>query len=251
MINILRLILQMLAVILLANDISAEAKAAGNVIASEAPNWCDSAINSLDQLSSIPFKCSLQTSRCIKMNNYSCTKNFSNVPYPGQMTSANNRPMTDVDHHVLYVDPKWSLLKTIDVLRRFYNEGLHSAMAIAERWAPWCDTNGSKLLHEGWGRTCTDGPGRAPVSFHGPRCTKPANGRPLRGQCGPCNCPNEIAAFYLKGSGKGLDDDLTLFDAEGTPTSTLASVLRQVVAMELGYRPKPSLIEAAISAYRP
>jgi len=123
------------------------------------------------------------------------------------MKTAKGQPVTDIDHHVVYTDPKYSLSKTIALLHRYYSDlGHTTALSIAETWAPWCDTNGSKLYHLGWGRTCHDGVGAAPA-FTGHRCRKPANGVPLRGQCGPCNCPNELAEFYVKESGKGVNDD--------------------------------------------
>lgn len=222
----------------------------GERIASEAPRWCKWAIESLEQSSGAPFICSSKTPRCIKMNNYSCTKNSSARPYPGQVTTAKGLPVTDIDHHALYEEPKWSLLKTIAILKWYYNQReLHSAIQIAETWAPWCDTNGSKLVHLGWGRTCTDGPGPAPSTFTGPRCRKPT-GTPQRGQCGPCNCPNELAAFYVKGVGKTTRDDLHLFDAKGRSTPALKPVLKQVVQMELGYRPREKLVDGAISIYK-
>ena len=168
------------------------------------------------------------------------------------MQTAGGRPVTDVDHHVVYSDPKYSLAKTIALLRRYYLDlGHTTALSIAETWAPWCDTNGSKLYHLGWGRTCHDGVGAAPASFTGPRCLKPAEGVPLRGQCGPCNCPNELAEFYVKDSGKRAHDELDLFDAQGKPTPALNPVLRRVVRMELGYWPNHDLIDAAVTAYKP
>jgi hypothetical protein len=173
-------------------------------ITSEAPRWCDFAKENLTQGNGAPFVCHVESQRCIRLNNYSCNKNFSATPYEGQIKTADGRPVTDIDHHVVYTDPKYSLSTTIALLRRYYSDlGHTTALSIAETWAPWCDTNGSKLYHLGWGRTCHDGVGAAPASFAGPRCRKPTNGLPLRGQWGPCNCPNEIAEFYVKDPTKG------------------------------------------------
>lgn len=219
-------------------------------LVSEAPHWCDFAKANLDQTSGAPFVCLADKQRCIRMNNYGCTKNSSRVPYPGQVIASNGMPVTDVDRHALYSEPKWSLLKSIEVLHRYYTHfGKRSALAIAEIWSPWCDTNGSKQVHNGWGRTCRDGPGPAPASFTGPRCAIPVGGRPLKGQCGPCNCPSEAAEFYLRGSGKTVTDDAGLFDTQGEPLPALGPFLRQVITEELGSRPKLALVQDAISTY--
>jgi hypothetical protein len=219
---------------------------------SEAPQWCAFARQYLETGNGLSFDCALEGRRCIRMNNYSCTKNFSPSAYEGQMVDAEGKPITDVDHHVLYEDPKWSIKKSIDVLRSYYiKQGKKSAIEIAETWAPWCDTNGSKLVHQGWGRTCKDGPGAVPATFNGPRCIRPTDGVPPKGQCGPCNCPNELAAFYAKDSGVGISVDLRIFDDQGIPTVALNKVLKRVVWMELGSRPSESLINNAIAVYKP
>lgn len=219
---------------------------------SEAPHWCDFARRDLKPSGLAEFNCMTEGSRCIRMNNYSCTKNSSSTPYEGQVIDASGKPVTDIDHHVLFEDPKWSLKKSIDVLRRYYMQrGLKSALAIAETWSPWCDTNGSKVTHLGWGRTCTDGPGAAPKSFTGPLCRRPADGKPLKGQCGPCNCPNEVAEFYVKDSAVAVSADLHLFDDKGVPTPSLKPVLKRVVWMELGLQPSDDFVSTAIAVYKP
>jgi hypothetical protein len=218
-------------------------------VADEAPDWCKFASKDLLTRAGKPFDCT-EAPRCVKMNNYSCTKNFPHTAYEGQVVTEEGVPVTDVDHHVLYQDPKWSLLAAVNFLHRYYvGLGKHSAIEIAETWAPWCDTDGSKVIHEGWGRTCEDGPGPAPATFHGPRCEKPASEKPAPGQCGPCNCPNEIAAFYVKHLDKGPEDDLELFDGTGNPTANLKKMLPQVITYELGYVPTQTLVDQALAVY--
>jgi hypothetical protein len=232
--------------------VAAPGHAASSQIQSEAPHWCDFARQDLKTSKHATFDCETQGNRCIRMNNYSCTKNASSTSYEGQIVDAAGKPVTDVDHHVLYEDPKWSLKKSINVLRTYYTKkGLKSALAIAETWAPWCDTNGSKVTHLGWGRTCTDGPGPAPKTFTGPRCSRPSSGIPLKGQCGPCNCPNEMADFYVKDSGIGVSADLHLFDDQGRPTAALNPVLKRVVWMELGFQASEDFINNAVAVYKP
>jgi hypothetical protein len=246
----LPLIAGLLLVAILCYPMRAHAQKATAEIASEAPKWCEFAAQYLKRPSGAAFACSPKSPRCIRM--YSCAKNFSTHPYDGQLRTSAGVPITDVDHHALYEDPKWSLLRSIGLLRHYYNDlDKRTALTIAETWAPWCDTNGSKIVHSGWGRTCNDGPGKAPASFTGPRCMRPADGHPLKGQCGPCNCPNELATFYAKDSGKGVNDDLTLFDAGGNPTHALNNILKRVVWMELGLQPSSNLIEGAIAIYKP
>lgn len=238
--------------LLLVSLVHSSAAHAQRAIQSEAPNWCVFAKQDLRTRSGAGVTCDANTPRCIKMNNYTCTKNSHDKAYEGQVMTPDGKPVTDIAHHALYVDPKWSVIEGIKFLSRYYNQlGLHSATAIAETWAPWCDTDGSARIHMGWGRTCTDYPGPAPASFTGPRCEKPAGGIPLKGQCGPCNCPNDMAAFYAKGSGKSVTDDLELFDKNGAPTAVMKAVLPHVVTEELGYVPQPELIDSAIEAYKP
>jgi len=216
----------------------------------EAPNWCSFARQYLTGNKQPAYDCQAEANRCIRMNNYSCTKNFSSKGYEGELVDSSGKAITDVDHHVLYEDPKWSIRKSIDILHSYYmQKGRTSALAMAETWAPWCDTNGSKLIHLGWGRTCKDGPGVVPASFVGPRCKRPAKGIPLKGQCGPCNCPNEIASFWAKDTGIDISSDLNIFDGNGNPTAMLNPVLKRVVWMELGHQPTQIFIDKAIAVY--
>ncbi len=88
--------------------------------ASQAPRWCDFAREDLQAGNGSTFDCVSEGRRCIRMNNYSCTKNFSSEPYEGQLISRDGKAVTDIDHHVIYEDPKWSIKASIDILRRYY-----------------------------------------------------------------------------------------------------------------------------------
>jgi hypothetical protein len=215
----------------------------------EAPRWCEFAKQYLRQRDGKAFDC-VNASRCIKLNNYGCSQNHSATPYPGQLKTPQGSPVTDPQKHVLYEHPKWSIHKTIGTLLRYQTEGKRSALAIAETYAPWCDTRGSKRMNGKWGRTCADRLPSVPPAFKGPRCTKVSE--PADEQCKHCNCPNRMARFYLRElAGIGIDDPIQLFDASRKPAPAMHKFLTQVFIYETGYVPSASLVAEAIGSFSP
>jgi hypothetical protein len=217
-------------------------------IATEAPNWCNYAKQYLRGRDGSAFVCA-KAGRCIKMNNYGCTQNHSSVPAPGQMKTADGKPIHDAQKHVLYEHPKWSLHKSMHNLLRYYDLHKRSLLTIAETWAPWCDTIGSKVQNGNWGRTCVDHLPSVPASFGGPRCKKsPA---PTKQQCAHCNCPNVIASFYSKGVSDSVNDDLQLFDNNRRPTPLMNKLLPRMFIFETGYVASDELVSDAIASFQP
>lgn len=221
-------------------------------IVTEAPNWCEFAKVYLPKgKDGSPFNCA-NAGRCVKLNNYGCVQNHGGSAYPGQLKTPSGKPIVDKEKHVAFEHPKWSLIKTIKTLQRYQTTlGKNSPLAIAETYAPWCDTIGSKKERLGWGRTCVDKLSSVGPDFQ-PRCEKPSSGTPSNAQCTACNCPNRLAAFYIKGSDvKQITDKIDLFDDQRMPTAAMKSFLRQVSRMELGYSVADDLLVEAIKAYRP
>lgn len=228
---------------------SASPAPAQSEIRTEAPNWCGFATQYLRKRNGDPFDCGA-AGRCIKMNNYGCSQNHTATPYPGQLTTPQGSPVRDSERHVVYEHPKWSVQRTIRTLQRYYAAGKQTPLAIAETYAPWCDTRGSKMTKGGWGRTCVDRLPSVPSAFAGPRCAKPRTA-PSRAQCENCNCPSTMANFYRQGVTDSVDDRLELFDASNRPTAMLARLLPRVFIFETGYVPTDALIAEAIASYQP
>ena len=216
----------------------------------EAPRWCEYAKHYLSRHNGMEFDCRASKIRCIKMNNYGCSQNHGTVPYPGQLRTRAGQPVTDGQRHALYEHPKWSVHKTIATLLRYYSRGKKTPLAIAETYAPWCDTRGSRQLNGGWGRTCSDGLPSVPTSFTGPRCARPS-GSPTRAQCEHCNCPSAIAEFYIRGTGGRITDPVQLFDENGKPSAPMRRFLKQIITLETGYVPSEGLVTEAIESFGP
>ena len=221
-----------------------------SVMQTEAPNWCQNAAQYLTR-EGRPFSCKGPVPRCIRMNNYGCIQNRG-APYPGQLTDAQGRGIVDPQFHALFEHPKWSLQRAIRTLYNYAGTGSTTPLQIASRWAPWCDTNGSQPLKNGYGRTCP-GKGRAPTSHPGPFCQAPqANTSRPANYCNSCNCPDSIAAFYAEGvSGAEPNTQLQIFAAEGKPTVQAPGFLMRVIQMETGYRPSLELVNEALDVWRP
>ena len=218
-------------------------------IVTEAPDWCANAQQYLRKQNGAAFDCA-KASRCIKLNNYGCSQNHSGTPFPGQLTTSEGKPVHDPQKHVAYEHPKWSLAKSIGTLLRYQTSGKKSALAIAETYAPWCDTRGSKIKNGEWGRACSDSLPSVPASY-APRCAKPASGQPSRLQCDHCNCPNLMAAFYIRGVINSVSDPIPLFDVSRKPTPLMSKFLPRVSTLETGYVPSDPLIADAISSFNP
>jgi len=63
-------------------------------IATEAPNWCVFAKQFLIQRDGSAFDCA-SAGRCIKLNNYGCTQNHTNVAIPGELKTPDGKPVKD------------------------------------------------------------------------------------------------------------------------------------------------------------
>jgi hypothetical protein len=177
-------------------------------------------------------------------------QNHSATPYPGQLKTSDGRPMRDRQMHVLYEHPKWSLHRSLHVLLRYYDNNKRSLLAIAETWAPWCDTIGSQITNGAWGRTCKDRLPSVPASFKGPRCAKPSLA-PSKAQCKHCNCPNVIAAFYSEGVTNDVNQTLVLFDDNRKPMPIMQKLLGRVFIFETGYVASEQLIADTIASFTP
>lgn len=214
----------------------------------EGPNWCAHAQKHLRKKGKAP-NCA-NVARCIKLNNYGCSQNHSRTPFPGQLTTPDGRPVVDAEMHAVYEHPKWSLAKTIGTLMRYQSDGKRTARLMAETYAPWCDTRGSKRIRGGWGRTCVDRLPSVPLDYS-PRCERPASGEPGSQQCDNCNCPSRVARTWIRGTVQSIDDRVDLFDASGRPLPAMAQFLKQVSTIETGYVPSAQLVADAITVFRP
>src|SRR4051812_39781287 len=119
----------------------------------EAPNWCQHATRYLTRQGQPPT-CTPAGLRCIRMNKSGCMQNRG-APYPGPITDAQGRGIVDPQFHAIFEHPKWSLQRAIRTLYRYAGTGSSTPYEIASRWAPWCDTNGSLPVRDGYGRTCS------------------------------------------------------------------------------------------------
>jgi hypothetical protein len=232
-------------VVLLLSAVDASAQAN---IATEGPNWCAFAKQFLRNRDGSEFKCDTAR-RCIKLNNYGCIQNHSGTAAAGQLKTPDGKPVTDPQKHIVFEHPKFSLHRAINTLRRYHDNGLRTTLAIAERWAPWCDTLGSKKLNGTWGRTCPDNLPSVSAS-HSPRCAKPTKG-PAAGQCDHCNCPSQMAAFYAKGVADSSDTTIELFDADHRPTALMNRLLPRVFIFEQGLVPSDEFVADGIASYVP
>ncbi len=214
--------------------------------------------------------------RCVRMNNYGCfwqrsrgsnyPRNWQGTPGPSGKNGAHDGTGGS-NGHAIFEHPKWSIVAAYQWFERLTNGGQkrRSAFELAQIYAPWCDTIGSggtktgDIFKKTWGRSCVGGK-KPPASFRGPICRKRKN--PSRQQCDSCNCPNNIASYWLKGinaleSNKGLrrtkiSDPLELFDKDGRPTSTFKLLIKWKVGLEIGaYMPNRKLFEEADNAFIP
>lgn len=148
--------------------------------------------------------------RCARLNNYFCIKNLGWRGNVGE----------DRAGHTAFSDPVWSARAAARDLRRKYERGLVSAILIADAYAPWTDTVGSRRLRSGE-RACT---------------------RPLditdRSHCARqphCNCPPAYAEAMVEGTQMSTSDDLRLVDANGRLSPTMNIILRNMSGHEVGF----------------
>lgn len=148
--------------------------------------------------------------RCARLNNYFCIKN---VGWKGNVGE-------DRAGHTAFSDPVWSARAAARDLRRKYERGNLSAVEIANAYAPWTDTVGSRRLREGE-QACT-----APEN--------PADQEHCAAQP-HCNCPPAYAAYMVEGTGLSISDDLKLLDARGEFNPIIHQVLRNMSGHEVGF----------------
>lgn len=216
--------------------------------ATEADNWCTQAEKSLTTNDGNSITCMSVNKRCVKMNNYWCQKH-STSPWKGTPNHEGKDGNRDAAGHAIFQSAEWSARAIAVDMRSKYMRGLTTAVQIAERHSPWCDTLGSVAVsRNGSGRTCKDGQAAPPLGFSGPLCKAPITQSPTKSDCIPgCNCPPEIATTLVNGLTIGINDDLNLFDKTGTPQPNLNIILKNLAIQEQGIYVRPIVIERGIS----
>lgn len=228
----------------------------------EGANWCKYAETYLvNRAEHRPYRCSTdKTPACVKYNNYGCLKHGPASPYPG--TPAPNGKQGAHDGrdgsrgHAIFEHPKWSIAGSFRWFE--YSSkvlGLKTAAKLADRYSPWCDTQGSTALKvdpvsgRPWGRTCRDGR-HPPAGFRGPFCKEPA-GEPSAEQCRACNCPSVFVKSWLKGTSLQPTDELKLFGDDGMPTLLMQQIITNHTPWEIGYRPKAEIVSDGAKLFTP
>ncbi len=221
-----------------------------------APNWCEMAATYLEPVGNRPdFRCAAdgsmiegRRSLCIRLNNYGCIWQ-RRATWPG----TDIRPSNDGAHdgrggnngHSVFRHPVYSLAAKF---HWFAIKRDTSALALAEIYLPWCDTLGSVQRRGGFYRSCDLDPSQHQDNRN--YCEKPANGRPVPGQCSSCNCPSVLAARWVEGSGFGVRDQLPLVTADGEPSDLLVEIALRNSVNELGgYRPNTRAVAEAKALY--
>jgi hypothetical protein len=181
------------------------------------------------------------------MNNYWCQKHNGDKFWRGTTKSDGSEGNRDAEGHAIFDSAEWSARAIARDLRSKYQSGHLSAVAIASRYSPWCDTLGSKAVLNGYGRTCKDNLPKPPVSFKGPYCVAPPISTPVKSNCNSsCNCPPTIAETLVLKLSIGINDDLKLFDSNGRPLPNLTVVIRNLAIHEQGIYVRPEIILAGI-----
>jgi hypothetical protein len=205
-------------------------------VAAEGPRYCANAHRYLEHPENIDCP---HLAYCIRLNNYGCVKQRAQ-PMPGTIGQDNRR-------HAIFSEPTWSLAMMIARFQLYGSNGRVSALQIMEKYSPWCDTQGSIAIKGGWGRTCSDNP-HPPQDFSGPLCKRPAGSQPLPHQCEFCNCPTEVAARLLEGTGKRINDPLDLFATEDEPV--LRKIMTRLIFQETSQRPNSEALDEGIRKFR-
>lgn len=199
--------------------------------------------------------------RCVRMNNYGCLwqpeENWEGTPGPDGTDGAHDGEGGN-NGHAIFSHPKWSIVASLRWFEVRTSGGAQqkSALQLAAKYAPWCDTLGSKGTKPDasgrlWGRGCAGG-NRPPPGFAGPICAEPSSGKPSKAQCQACNCPNSIARFWLKENSASPSDPLVLFDDTGKPTVALQNLIKWKIGLETGrYQPTQSLLDEAVRVFEP
>lgn len=213
----------------------------------EAPNWCAEAKHNLTDGTGKPVQCEVITMHCVKLNNYWCQKQEPGDAWKGARKVGTTLPMEDDRHHAVFESANWSARAiAIDLRSKYLKRKLKTAYDIAQAYSPWCDTKGSIAINSGHGRSCGDKP-KPGADFHGPFCRAPAVSAPSKSYCeSGCNCPPEVAEMMVKGLNVGISDDLKLFDQDGTPSQSLAVVIKNLARQEHGLNVSDELIKRGI-----
>jgi len=219
-------------------------------------DWCAKAESYLQFQNDRPFSCAAanpRNLRCVKMNNYGCLQQPRRVAYHGTIWGNFTRGARDQAGHAIFDTPVASVVGIMNVYLRYIERGTNSALAISERYSPWCDTLGTvtrKTDRQGryWYQTCR----AASIPVGALRCARPASGRPSPGQCDACNCPSEVANRMLAGTGiTDINAPLPLFNSQTQPTETLIKIIANKMVQEMGFRPTASLLQEGKDTYRP
>lgn len=214
---------------------------------SQASNWCGEAKKHLTDTKGRPLSCESIAQRCIKLNNYWCTKNSQKDPWLGAIDKKTARAIEDRGHHAVFENADWSARAiAIDMRSKYSKNKMKTATEIAAAYSPWCDTNGSDPVHEGHGRSCSDDP-KPPPTFSGPYCKTPTTPTPSKSDCLPgCNCPPEVAEILVKGMKVGINDDLMLFDSKNRSGPNLSILIKNLAKKENSVIVSDKLIERGI-----
>ncbi|MGZ8362505.1 MAG: hypothetical protein ACXW3D_01480, partial [Caulobacteraceae bacterium] len=146
---------------------------------------------------------------CARLNNYWCVSQTFADPWAGSLGSDGK--------YAAFKDPRWSARAAAYDLRARYAAGQRTARAIAAAYGPPCTPN-------------TPIPASSdPIGDMATAAINPNGPIPYASACPGLN-PDLIAA----GTGRGVDDDLGLFDPAGNPTATLRMVLRNLSKAALG-----------------
>lgn len=221
-----------------------------------APGWCEFAAQYLEPVGNRPaFRCAAdgtmidgKRALCIRLNNYGCLWQ-RRASWPGTDIEPGNNGAHDGrggrNGHSVFTHPKYALAAKF---HWFANRKSQSALSHAETYLPWCDTLGSVDRRGSFYRSC----GLKPSQLKPGRsyCRKPTSGTPSAAQCGACNCPSELAAVWVEGTGLGINDPLVLVTADGKPADLLVKIALRNSVNELGgYRPTRALIDEAVITY--
>lgn len=176
-----------------------------------APNWEAEAKRYLTK-DGKPFQGDAKTAPlCVVLNNYGC---LMQEPPSNEWNQSRGK---DAKGHAIFLEAAYGVRGMVRDLCSKHRQGLKSALAIMEKYSPWCDTQGTvDITKAGWGRTCRDDKPRAPENFTGPKCQKPESGEASSAQCASCNCPLGTARSLVRGLDVGVSDDLRLFNQDGS-----------------------------------
>lgn len=194
------------------------------------PNWQDQATQNLISVKTgkpvtfAEIKSHPRLLRCIKMNNYWCIKDVG----------WNGRLGRDKAKHTVFKSAQWSARAVARDLKSKYNRNLKSAIKIADAYAPWNDTLGSRAYRAGE-RACTKP--KDMTSFA--HCKKQPH----------CNCPPKYARQMVKGTGKTMSQDLKLVARDRkTLLPSMRQLMKNMSIMETGWAfASPELISKGIA----